>query len=81
MIQSSDASFTYIDVSVRLADAECCPSEEEKGEVKGVLTEEVKELKVEEKGEVVVEVRTEENADVDVSVTDVSQKSFLADIL
>ena len=68
IVESSDASCTYTDVSVRLADAECCCSEEVK-EVK----EEVEEVKIEEKEEVVVAVRTEENADVDVSVNDVSQ--------
>jgi hypothetical protein len=76
----SNASCTYTDVSARLVDAECCPSKEEK-EVKGEVKEVTEEVKIEEKEEVVVEVRTEENADADVSVNDVSQKSFLTDMM
>lgn len=65
MVESNDASCTYTDVSVRLADAECCYSEEEKGEVKGEAQGEVKEV-------VGAEVQAEDNTDVDVSVNDVS---------
>ena len=70
MVEPNDASCTYTDVSVQLPEADCCCSEEEKGELKEV-----------EKEEVVVEMGTAESTDVDISVNDVRQYFFLADMI